>query len=148
MNSEGNKVNLEGIMYNEDGTFKPLTASHGNVDGELAHLRNTYMEAEREYFEHLLAIESIRNEFIGYIDYDSYILLETAVQIQDRLESGRLETLEDLEKMKSMSPEERDYYHMHKLESAEGMMCLLLAAARDKTKILELIKTYESRISK
>lgn len=26
---------------------KPLTASHGNVDGSLAHLRNNYMEAEK-----------------------------------------------------------------------------------------------------
>ena len=30
-------------FYDEDGTFRPLTSSDGNIDGELSRLRNTYM---------------------------------------------------------------------------------------------------------
>jgi len=53
-----------------------------------------------------------------------------------------LETKKDLQLMENMSPEERETYHMYRLEIAEGMMCLLFAAARDKISILELLKTY------
>ena len=47
--------------------------------------------------------------------------------------------------MESMSPEEKDAYHLLKLERAEGLMCLLFAAARDKAKILELVRTYSRK---
>lgn len=140
--NESNRYDLEGIMYNEDGSFKPLTASYGNTSGELAHYRNTYMEAERDYFEQLLSVESIRDEFSKYMQCGSYALLEEAIKIQTLLETGNLETLEELEQMQSMSPEERDNFHMRKLEQAEGLMCLYFAAARDKALILELVKTY------
>lgn len=140
--NEGKRYNLEGIMYNEDGSFKPLTASYGNTSGELAHYRNTYMEAEREYFEQLLSVESIRDEFSKFMNCGSYALLDEAIKLQTMLEYGNLETLEELEKMKSMTPEERDNFHMKKLEHAEGLMCLYFAAARDKALILELVKTY------
>lgn len=140
--NEGDRINLEGIMYNEDGSFKPLTASYGNTSGELAHYRNTYMEAEREYFEQLLSVESIREEFSKYMDCGSYALLDEAMRIQTMLEYGNLETLEEIEEMQTMTPEERDRFHMRKLERAEGLMCLYFAAARDKALILELVKRY------
>lgn len=136
------KINLEGIMYNSDGTFKPITANDGNINGNIAHLRNTYMESERNYFERLLAIEEIREEFLLCLGYTNDLLYKRAVKIQQDIEYGNLETQEELEKMKLMTPEKRDEYHMRKLERAEGMMCLLLAAIRDKVKILELVKTY------
>lgn len=143
--NEGNRYALEGIMYNEDGSFKPLTASYGNTSGELAHLRNTYMEAEREYFEQLLSVESIRDEFSKYMNCGSYALLDEAIKLQTMLEYGNLETLEELEQMKSMTPEERDNFHTQKLEHAEGLMCLYFAAARDKALILELVRTRGGR---
>lgn len=141
----GERVDLEGFMYEEDGSFKPLTASHGNVDGSLAHLRNTYMEAERNYFERLLSRDKVRDAFLQYIDCDSDVLFDEAMKIQERIETGQLETREELENMRMMHPEERDSFHMQKLENAEGLMCLLLAATRDKVLVKELSLTYSSR---
>ena len=138
------KIDLENIMYNEDGSFRPLTASSGNVDGELAELRNIYMEAEREYFERLLANKDIWNTFVSYLDYSSDELFEAAMNIQNKLENGELETSHELDMMKSMTPGEKEEFHMRKLESAEGLICLLLAATRDKVKILELVRGYSS----
>ena len=131
------RVNLEGILY-EGEEFKPLTGNQGNTSGELAHLRNTYMEAEREYFEHILADDEIRRFFLNLVNLNASELLDEATKIQEKLETGQLETQADLEKMEHMTPEERDKFHMQKLETAEGLMCLLFAAVRDKAKILEL----------
>ncbi|MBE6150830.1 MAG: hypothetical protein E7162_03305 [Firmicutes bacterium] len=139
------RVDLEGFMYEEDGSFKPLTASSGNIDGALAHLRNTYMEAERNYFEKLLSRDKVREAFFQYIDCDSDVLFDEAMKIQERLETGQLETVEELEKMKMMNAEERDNFHMQKLENAEGLMCLFLAATRDKVLVKELSLTYSGR---
>ncbi len=135
---EEKRVDLEGILYNQDGTFKPVTGNHGNVSEKLAHLRNTYMESEREYFEYLLAIDSIRIEFESLLNEHANNLFECAMQIQEKLETGELETSEEKARMETMSPEEREAFHMQKLERAEGLMCLLYAAAKDKVKILEL----------
>ena len=145
--NEERKVNLEGIFYNEDGTFIPQTDNHGNIDGELAYLRNTYMESEKKYFEHLLTIDSIRKRFFECFDKDSNALLIQAKKIQEQLEIGNVETKEELEQMKLMTPEELDKFHMYKLECAEGLMCLLFAAARDKVRILELVKEYDEENS-
>ena len=53
------RVDLEGVLYNEDGSFKPFTDAWGNVNGEISVARNTYMEAERAYFEQLLVIDNL-----------------------------------------------------------------------------------------
>ena len=82
-----------------------------------------------------------RNKFYAFIHYDSARLFQCAMEIQYKLETGSLETKEELEKMKLLSPEQRDALHNKNLESAEGLMCLLFAAARDKVNILELVKT-------
>ena len=133
------RVNLEGILY-EGEEFKPLTGNQGNTSGELAHLRNTYMEAEREYFEHILADDEIRSFFLNLVNLNASELLDEATKIQEKLETGQLETPEDLEKMANMSPEEKDEFHMKNLEAAEGLMCLLFAAVRDKANIKNKIK--------
>ena len=136
----GNKdISLDGVMYNEDGSFKPLTGNSGNIDGELAELRNTYMESEKKYFEHLLSDPEIYVHFTSLLNENSDELFRYAVNFQQSLEYGNLETPEELAKMENMSPEERDKYHMSKLEKAEGFMCLLFAAARDKVRIRELV---------
>ena len=135
-------------MYNENGSFKPLLVRYGNVDGELSELRNIYMEAEREYFEKLLEDEMIRNYFIELSEnYHCENLIREAMIIQEKLEAGTLETQEELELMKQMNPEEREKFHLDKLSKAEGLMCLLLAAARDKAKILELVRSCSIKSS-
>lgn len=141
------KVNLEGILYNEDGSFKPLTGKHGNISDELAHARNVYMEATREYFELLLADKEIREIFVTLTNEHGESLITAANVIRDRLENGMLESKEELEEMKKMSPEERDEFHMRKLEKAMGLMELLYAAAKDKVKMIELVKNVESKES-
>ena len=40
--NEEKRVNLDGLMYDEQGNFIPLTGAYGNVSGNLAHLRNLY----------------------------------------------------------------------------------------------------------
>lgn len=135
-------VDLEGVLYNEDGKFMPFADAWGNINGKVALTRNTYMEAEREYFEQLLVIDNLYEKFEELLNYDNNKLYEIAMLIQSKLENGDLETNEEKEQMKLMTPEERDSYHMQKLIEAEGMMCLLLAAIRDKVKILELVKHF------
>lgn len=133
-------------MYNNDGTFKPLTANYGNVNGELANLRNTYMESEREYFEKLLEDEGILNYFVGISEnFNGEILIKEAMKIQEKLETGNLETQEELTLMQQMNPNERETFHLKKLEKAEGIMCILFAAARDKVKILELVQKHSGK---
>ena len=136
MNNDENRENLDGIMYDSEGNFIPITASHGNMDGSLAHLRNTYMESEKLYFEQLLTDPAISREFRRLINERSDDLFECAMEIQKRLEYGELETQEEKVRMQTMTPEERDAYHMQKLSKAEGLMCLLYAAAKDRVKTL------------
>ena len=145
--NENKSIDLTGIMYNQDGTFIPRTGNTGNIDGELAHLRDTYMEAEREYFEYLLANPGLREEFIKLLNKHPDNLFETAMELQEKLETGDLETYEERIYMQSLDSEARDKYHMQKLEKVEGMLCLLLAAARDKARILELVYTKEEASS-
>ena len=144
--NEKGRVDLTNILYNEDGTFKPLTDYHGNVSFDLANLRNKYMEAEREYFEHLLSFENIYQRFLKAVDMNSDDLFAYAMRIKDKLETGTLETPDEMAEMAKMSPEQREKYHMMMLEIAEGEMCLYLAAAKDKIKIQELVKIMDEEI--
>ena len=136
---------IDELFYDENGNFIPLTASHGNIRGKLAFLRNTFLEAEREYLIYLLSDEHFRSRFNEYLGYSSDELFRTAMKLQSRLEYGELETEEEKNMMANMTPEERDNYHMEKLEKAEGIICLLLAAAKDKVLVKELVKTLGGR---
>lgn len=133
---------LEKLFYGDDESFKPLLSNHGITDGELAHYRNTFMSAEKEYFLELLKDDELREEFILLINEDDDFLLREATKLQDKLENGELESREELELMKTMTSEEREKYHMRKLEIAEGKICLLYGAVRDKALIKALIKSY------
>ena len=55
---------LNGILYDKNNEFTPLTNSHGNVDENLSNLRNIYMTAEKDYFEKLMSNNNIRERFI------------------------------------------------------------------------------------
>ena len=146
MNENSKKNILDTIMYNYDGTFRPFVGHHGNISIDIADHRNTYMEAERDYFALLLSNKEIREYLRDLLyNYSADEMFDEAVSIQDRLESGNLESEEEKLQMKSMSPQERDEYHMQKLIYAEGLMCLLFAAVRDKALILDEIQCWEER---
>lgn len=135
---------LNGILYDKNNEFTPLTNSHGNVDENLSNLRNIYMTAEKDYFEKLMSNNNIRERFIQFLNDDSDKLFQATLEIQTALETGKLETSKQIEQMKNLSPEQREKLHMENLEIAEGLMCLLFAAARDKVDILEYVKTYSN----
>ena len=133
-------------MYYDDGSFRPFVGHHGNVSGEVENYRNTYLEAEREYFSRLLEDEEIRDHVRNFLyNYSPDQIFDEAMAIQERLETGQLETPEDIVKMQSMTPEERDSFHLHRLEQAEGMMCILFASVRDKALVLNEYEAWESR---
>ena len=115
---------LDDIMYNEDGTFRPFLGHHGNISGEIADYRNTYMEAEKDFFSALLSDEQIRNYIRDLLENGSTDdLFYQATVIQEALENGRLESPEEQNQMNEiMSPEEREQFHLNKLIYAEGLM--------------------------
>ena len=108
MNGNKKTTILDDIMYNDDGTFRPFVGHHGNVDGEIAYYRDTYMEAEKEYFLFFFAYEKVR-KYIAELLYNgsSDDIFDEVIQIQERLESGNLESEQEIIQMKSMIPEER-----------------------------------------
>ena len=106
------------------------------------------MESERDYFILLLSDKSLREFFGKQLEEDSTHLLMLAQSIQEKIENGEIETSEEREQMKAMSPSERDEFHMKKLEKAEGLMCLLFAAARDKVKMKELYLSIDDILEK
>mgnify|MGYP007070217534 CR=1 FL=1 len=136
------RLDLEGILFESDGSFIPFTANHGNVDGEIAEYRNIYMEAERNYFEKLLSVPHIKETFKKLvIDNDSNDdLFQFAFSLQEAIENGNLETPEELKNMESMSSADRDNYHMKKLEEAEALMCIAFAAIRDKALVIQYLE--------
>jgi hypothetical protein len=149
MNENKKTTLLDDIMYNYDGTFRPFVGHHGNINGEIAYYRDTYMEAEKEYFSQLLADEKVRKYVAELLYSGSYDdIFDEAIQIQERLESGNLESEQEIIQMKSMTPEEREQYHFKKLVYAEGIMCLLFASIRDKALVLDEVKCWEDRFSK
>jgi len=127
--------NLDGIMYDKEGNFIPRTSEYGNVDEDLAHLRNIFMKNEKDYFEELLGSNKTFGEFEVLTKMDASYLFDLATKLQDKIEMGELETLEEKKKMSSTTPEAFDEFHMDKLIKAESLMTLLFAAAADKGKI-------------
>ena len=114
------------IFYDEKGKFIPIGDEWGNINPKISDLRNKYMEAEREYFLSLLENEKLYSHFLEILEYSDDELFREAEKLRNKLENGELESDEDKEKMAKMTPEERDQ------EWAEGNLCLLLAAIRDK----------------
>ena len=149
MGENNKKLNLEDIMYHSDGSFMPFVGHHGNIGIEIENYRNTYMEAERDYFSYLLADKQLRDYLEDLLhDYRPGDIFEEAITLQEKIESGELESREEKEKMKLMSPEERDQFHLNRLMYAEGTLCLLYAAIRDKALVLDEIESWEERFSK
>ena len=106
------------------------------------------MEAEKDYFLQLLADERIRN-YVAELLYNCSPdnLFDEAMKIQEKLETGNLESEQEKLQMQSMTTKEREQYHFEKLIYAEGIMCLLFGAIRDKAIILDKIQCWENKFS-
>ena len=134
---------FEEFFYNVDGTYKGIGSRHGTDNEHIIRCRDEFMKAEREYFLELLKDEGVRDYFQKLLEEDDEAKFYEATRIQEKIENGELETREELRLMETMTPEERDNYHMRKLELAEGLLCLLFAAIRSKALVKDLVKTYD-----
>ena len=113
--------------------FSPLTSSHGNVNGEIAHLRDTYLDAETDYYIELLKVPEIFNQFVVMIDYPPEALYEDAIKRINAIENG------EVEKFLGQSENVSEEQHMNNIELLEGTAIMLLGAIRDKAMVKELI---------
>lgn len=128
-------------FYNNDGSFNPLTSSHGNISKNIADLRNTYLEAEKEYFEALLQDKEIFNWFNEMLQYDSETLANFAINEIKKIECGELLTQEEIREQENMTFEEKDNIYINKLSTSEAKIALALAAIKDKVLVKELVLT-------
>ena len=106
---------------NEETKFRPLTANHGNVSGDIAYLRDTFLNAETDYFRALLESEENLDTFLSLLDYPPDKLYDEAVYRISQIELGLIRENE--------------------LSTKEAEITFLLAAIQDKARILELVKT-------
>ncbi len=144
---KGNYYYFESMFYDENGNFKPLTGRIGTLDENKSLLRDTYMEAEKKYFLSLLSNEKTCRMFLDYTEQYADDLFSAAEKVMEKMESGQLETEEELEAMKKMSLEDADALHFRVLERYEAVLTLLLAAARDRVRVkyLALYRTDKSK---
>ena len=108
---------------NEDNKFKPRTANHGNVDGDIALLRDTFLSAEMDYFKELLKSEENLYVLKNLLDFPPDTLYEEAMYRISLIEMGLIRENE--------------------LSTKEAEISFLLAAIQDKARILELVKTMD-----
>lgn len=123
------KMNLKGIFYDENGSFMPLTTNEGNDNEKKAHMRNTYMESEKDFFEEIFGNEKYYNKIINLLNEPVDKLFRRAAILQNELENGNLKMELDPEEIKGKTKEE---IYLTMLEKAEIEICLCYAAARDK----------------
>ena len=139
------REDIELERFDENGSFRPLTDNYGNTSGEVARLRDDFLKAEKDYFIELLSDEMMYKQFVDLIEQDPEYLFNYAMGLQEQLEQDNIETLEEKEAMKLMTPEDREKFHLKRLEDIEGFICLLLAAIRDKALILTLTHSRRTR---
>lgn len=101
-----------------------MTSNHGNVNGEIAHVRDVFLKAEFDYFLELLNDESVRETILYLQNCSPELLFQEAMKRMDSIEYG--EVKEDM------------------LEIVEGEITLLLAAIQDKALIKELVLSYDN----
>ena len=101
-----------------------ITPYKSNVSGDIAHLRDTFLTAEREYVTELLKSEDMR-ELIAEINQNSPdVLFEMAQSLVDKVEMGQI-------------PEDQ-------MVRTEQQLTVLLAAIQDKVLIKDLVLTPSS----
>lgn len=100
-------------------TISDITPYKDNVDGNIAHLRDTYLTAEREYISELLKSEGMR-DLISEINAETPDkLFAMAQSIVDKVEMGLI-------------PDEQ-------MERTEQQLTVLLAAIQDKVLLKDLV---------
>lgn len=100
-------------------TISDITPYKGNVDGNIAHLRDTYLSAERDYVSELLKSEGMR-DLISEINAETPDRLFAMVQsIVDKVEMGLI-------------PDEQ-------MEKTEQQLTVLLVAIQDKVLLKDLV---------
>lgn len=101
-----------------------ITPYKGNVSGDIAHLRDTFLTAEREYVTELLKSEDMRDLITEINQNSPEVLFDMAQSIVDKVEMGQI-------------PEEE-------MKRAEQQLTVLLAAIQDKVLIKDLVLTRSS----
>lgn len=143
-----NEINFDEIIYDGD-LFIPFLSNTGNINNKISEYRNIYMSAEKDYFQELLADNKIRNALYKLLLTAKPLdLFKSAIILQEKIECGELESNAEKLLMSKMSPEQREKYHLSRLEKVEGILCLILAAIKDKGLILDEINYYNDKFSK
>ena len=126
---------------NDKEKFVPLTSNHGNIDINIAHLRDEFLNAEIDYYIELLIVPEIFNQFVVMIDYPPELLFEEAMKRMNAIENG------EVEKFLGQDEKVSEEQHLKNLEYLEGIITMLLGAIRDKAMIKELILRKEQENS-
>ena len=109
----------QSLNDNMKETISDITPYKGNVDGNIAHLRDTYLSAERDYVSELLKSEGMR-DLISEINAETPDrLFAMAQSIVDKVEIGLI-------------PDGQ-------MEKTEQQLTVLLAAIQDKVLLKDLV---------
>ena len=121
---EENKQNNEKILENElKNTIDSMQLDQNNISGEFADLRDTFLDAEKEYVLSLLKDESLKDFVISINKF--YNINDLVKIVQDLVEKV-----------------ENNLIPYEEMEKVENKIIILLAAIKDK--ILVKVKEYET----
>ena len=113
--------NASGVSYEKIMEWISLIApARGNINGEISHLRDTFLEAEKDYLVTLLGKNGVQ-KLISSLNqmYEPHVLYNKAQSLMDKFEFGEIQEDE--------------------LEKTEIMIISLLAAIQDKVLEKELV---------
>ena len=99
-----------------------LNLSDNNIAGRIAHLRDTFISAEKEYVLELLKEETVRQMINDVNWYKSEEIFAAAQDLVEKVENNLI-------------PYEQ-------MEKVEIKLVILLAAIKDKVLVKELIRRY------
>ena len=125
MNEENNKLEYEAFLERElIDAINSMDLQHNNISNEAAHLRDTFLDSEKEYVLSLLQDESLK-DFIININrcHNADELLYIAQDLVDKVENNLI-------------PYE-------KMDQVEKKLVILLSAIRDKVLIKVKEKYYD-----
>ena len=105
-----------------DELISSITPNKGNVDGNISHLRDTFLEAEREYVLELLKSEGVRSLITEINEFTPEKLFAISKKLVDDIELG-------------LVPDDQ-------MELMEQRLTVMLAAIQDKQLIKELTFRY------
>lgn len=102
-------------------TISDITPYKDNFNGDISHLRDTFLDAEREYVFELLKNEDLKDAITFINSKDSYVLFEVAQELVDKVEMG-------------LVPE-------NEMEKVERELVVILAAIQDRVLSKNLVLT-------